>query len=74
MDKLDVLSEVTGSIWKILVKAGDTVQEGEQLAVCESMKMEIPVEAEEGGCILEIRVNEGDLIKEGDVLMIIEVK
>ena len=46
MDKLNVLSDVTGSIWKIFVKIGDIVQEGDQLAICESMKMEIPLEAE----------------------------
>ena len=74
MNKIDVLSEVTGSIWKILVKVGDIVQEGDQLLICESMKMEIPVEAEEGGIIFEIKVNEGDLIKDDDILMIIELK
>ena len=74
MDKLDVLSEVTGSIWKILVKIGDAVQEGDQFAICESMKMEIPLEVEEDGIISEIKVNEGDLIKEGDIIMVIKIK
>ena len=74
MDKLNVLSDVTGSIWKIFVKIGDIVQEGDQLAICESMKMEIPLEAEEGGVISEIKVMEGDLIKEGDILLVIKIK
>ena len=41
----DVESEVTGTVWKIECKVGDTVADGDILMILESMKMEIPVEA-----------------------------
>jgi acetyl-CoA carboxylase biotin carboxyl carrier protein len=39
--------------------------------VLESMKMEMPVEAETGGTIREIRVREGQAVAEGDVLVVL---
>jgi len=39
--------------------------------VLESMKMEIPVLAENGGVVVEIRVTEGDVVQEGDVLVVL---
>jgi len=40
-----VTAPVTGTVWKIQVKVGDSVAEGQPLVILESMKMEIPVEA-----------------------------
>ena len=36
-----VFTQVPGSVWKVLVAEGDVVQEGDTLAVIESMKMEL---------------------------------
>lgn len=66
------LSPITGSVWKLTVKPGDKVSEGDVIAILETMKIEIPIEAEESGNITEIRVNEGDLIQNGQTLMIME--
>ena len=38
----------------------------------ESMKMEMPVEAEESGTVARIRCEEGQAVKEGDTLVILE--
>ncbi len=68
MASIDINSEITGTIWKIEVKPGDTVAEEDVLIVIESMKMEIPVLAPEGGTVSEILVKEEQAIKEGQLL------
>lgn len=73
MAKIEVLSEVTGSVWKILVKEGQVVQEDEDLMILESMKMEIPVSAPEDGVVAAILVKEGASISEGDPVCTLEV-
>lgn len=60
-----VLSEISGSVWKVLVKEGDAVAEDDTVAIVESMKMEIPVLAPEGGVVGKILVAEGQAITEG---------
>ncbi|MFS0644418.1 acetyl-CoA carboxylase biotin carboxyl carrier protein subunit [Siminovitchia sp. 179-K 8D1 HS] len=67
-----VLASMAGNVWKILYKEGDEVQAGEDVVILESMKMEIPIQAETGGVIKEIKVNEGDFVNEGDVLIELE--
>ncbi len=62
---------MTANVWKVLVAAGDTVADGDTLVILESMKMEIPVVAEESGMITELKVAEGDVIHEGDVIAVI---
>jgi acetyl-CoA carboxylase biotin carboxyl carrier protein len=64
-----VTAPVTGTVWKIQVKVGDSVEEGQTLVILESMKMEMPVEAAERGKVTEVLVSEGQAIEEGDVLV-----
>jgi acetyl-CoA carboxylase biotin carboxyl carrier protein len=59
-------------VWKIEVSVGDEVEEGDTVVILESMKMEIPVEAEDDGTVKEIRCEEGDSVSEGDVLVVLE--
>jgi acetyl-CoA carboxylase biotin carboxyl carrier protein len=68
----EVRAEMVANVWKVVVSAGDNVEEGDTLVILESMKMEIPVAAEGGGTVKELRVNEGDVVQEGDVIAIIE--
>lgn len=58
-----ILSEMAGTVWKVLVKQGDQVEEGQTLVIIESMKMEIPVEAEEAGVVAKVFVNEEDFVE-----------
>ncbi len=67
-----VLSEMVANVWKVLVKPGDSVTEGDVLVILESMKMEIPVEAPETGTVATVAVTEGGVVQEGDVIAVIE--
>ena len=68
----DVAAHITGTVWKIEVKVGQQVAEGETLVILESMKMEMPVEATEAGTVKEIRCKEAQAVNEGDVLVVLE--
>jgi acetyl-CoA carboxylase biotin carboxyl carrier protein len=67
-----VTASMAGSVWKVLVNVGDHVDEGANVAILESMKMEIPVTAVMSGIVKEILVQEGDFVNEGDVLLEME--
>lgn len=69
---IEVLSPITGSVWKILVEVGASIGEGETIVILESMKMEIRVKSPDNGRVVEIRVKEGDSILEDDIIAIIE--
>lgn len=68
----DVEAHITGTVWKIEVEVGDTVEEGDAVVILESMKMEMPVEAEDPGVVKEILVEEGQSVSEGDALVVLE--
>jgi acetyl-CoA carboxylase biotin carboxyl carrier protein len=61
-------AHITGTVWKIEVEVGDEVEEGDVVAILESMKMEMPVEAEVSGTVAEILCDEGQAVNEGDPL------
>lgn len=64
----EIKASMAGSVWKIQVNKGDSIKEGQDVVILESMKMEIPIASEEDGTVTEILVNEGDFVNEGDVL------
>jgi acetyl-CoA carboxylase biotin carboxyl carrier protein len=68
----DIEAHITGTVWKIEVSPGDTVDEGDTVVILESMKMEMPVEAEDSGTVKEISVEEGQAVSEGDTLVVLE--
>lgn len=68
----EVLAEMVANVWKVLVKTGDTVAEGDSICILESMKMEIPVEATASGEISALNVTEGGVVQEGDVIAVID--
>lgn len=63
-----VCATVPGSVWKILAKEGDTIKKGDTVAVLESMKMEIPVTAEESGVITALFLKTGEQVEAGQIL------
>ncbi len=67
-----VQAHITGTVWKIEVKVGDAVKEGDTVVILESMKMEMPVEAPANGTVKEIKTSEGAAVEEGAVLMVLE--
>jgi acetyl-CoA carboxylase biotin carboxyl carrier protein len=68
----NVDAHITGTVWKIEVEVGQDVEEGDTLVILESMKMEMPVEAEDDGKVKEIAVKEGQSVSEGDTLVSLE--
>lgn len=68
----DITAPMSGKMWKILVKPGDSVGEDDEVAILEAMKMEIPVVAPEDGTIKEILVKEGDAVEAEAVIMTLE--
>jgi acetyl-CoA carboxylase biotin carboxyl carrier protein len=68
----DVEAHITGTVWKVECKVGDEIEEGDTVAILESMKMEMPVEAEDDGTVKEIKCEEGQSVSEGDVLVVLE--
>jgi acetyl-CoA carboxylase biotin carboxyl carrier protein len=66
-----VKAHITGTVWKIEVKVGDAVSEGQTVVVLESMKMEMPVESPVSGRVLEVRCAEGEAVDEGKVLAVV---
>ena len=68
----DMRANMAGTIFKVLVTAGDEVEAGQDVIVLESMKMEIPLQAEVGGKVTAVNVEEGQFVNEGDVLLVTE--
>jgi acetyl-CoA carboxylase biotin carboxyl carrier protein len=68
----DVEAHITGTVWKIECEVGDEIEEGDTVAILESMKMEMPVEAEDDGTVKEIRCKEGQSVSEGETLVVLE--
>jgi acetyl-CoA carboxylase biotin carboxyl carrier protein len=64
-----VNAHITGTVWKIEVKEGEAVAEGQACVILESMKMEMPVEAPGAGTVEKIHVKEGQPVSEGDTLV-----
>jgi acetyl-CoA carboxylase biotin carboxyl carrier protein len=68
----DVEAHITGTVWRVEVEIGDSIDEGDTVVILESMKMEMPVEAEDPGVVKEIRCEEGQAVSEGDTLVVLE--
>ncbi len=66
-----IVASLAGTVFKVLVKPGDPVTPGQEVVIMESMKMEIPIEAESGGVVHEVPAQEGVFVNEGDPLVIL---
>ncbi|HEX2657584.1 MAG TPA: biotin/lipoyl-binding carrier protein [Polyangia bacterium] len=64
-----VRAHITGTVWKIEVRPGDAVTEGQTLVILESMKMEMPVESPVAGTVTAVAAREGASVEEGAVLV-----
>ncbi|WP_068672241.1 acetyl-CoA carboxylase biotin carboxyl carrier protein subunit [Oceanobacillus sp. Castelsardo] len=63
---------MAGSVWEVCVEVGDKVEEGQDVVILESMKMEIPLASEVTGTVKEVRVSKDDFVNEDDVLIVID--
>jgi acetyl-CoA carboxylase biotin carboxyl carrier protein len=64
----EVRAEMVANVWKVLVSEGDHVDDGDTLVILESMKMEIPILAEESGTVTKLHVAEGDVVQEDEMI------
>ncbi len=67
----ELVAPMVGKVIEILVKAGDEVEENQEVVMLEAMKMEMPVVAEAAGKVTEVKVTEGQSVEADDVLVII---
>ncbi|WP_203362399.1 acetyl-CoA carboxylase biotin carboxyl carrier protein subunit [Bacillus sp. REN10] len=67
-----IQASMAGNVWKVLVSEGDEVKAGQDVVILESMKMEIPIAAEEDGVVQKVHIQEGDFVNEADGLVDIE--
>lgn len=65
-------SPVAGNVWKMLVKAGDEIAEGQPMVILESMKMEIEITAPHAGQVYAINRSEGSQVNAGQPLLILQ--
>jgi biotin carboxyl carrier protein len=65
----EIRAEMVANVLSVDVAVGDTVAAGESVLLLESMKMEIPVIAEDGGVVRAVKVSVGDVVQEGDLLV-----
>jgi len=68
---VEIRSTIAGTLIRILVEPGETVAAGRELALIESMKMEIPLIAENAGVVKEICFSPGEFVQEDDVVMVL---
>ena len=68
----EIEAHITGTVWKVECAVGDEIEEGDTVAILESMKVEMPVEAEDSGTVTEIRCEEGQAVNEGEVLVVLK--
>ncbi len=66
-----VKSALPGNVLKVLVSEGDSVSEGDVIAVIEAMKMETEIKSPKSGTVQSVEVNVGDKIQTGQVLVTI---
>lgn len=69
---MDIKAHITGTVWKVEVEPGESVEEGDIIMILESMKMEMPIEAPIDGKILKVLVAPNEPVKEDQVVAIME--
>ena len=72
MPDIRVVTEVAGRVCALLVEAGASISDGDDIAFVESMKMEIPVASPAAGKVKSILVAIDEVVAEGQAVAIIE--
>lgn len=64
-----VRAEMAGKVLEVCVSEGEAVQEDQDLAILESMKMQIPVGSPEAGTVKRVLAAPGQFLNEGDPIV-----
>ncbi len=68
----NVVTQVPGTMWKVMVKPGDEVKAGDTLFIMEIMKTEVPHTAATSGTVKQVNIEEGqEGLDEGELVIII---
>ena len=70
--KETVKAPMAGKVISLLVKIGDVVNDGDEVAVIEAMKMELPIVSSASGKVIEIGVSAGQAVEADMTLVVIE--
>jgi acetyl-CoA carboxylase biotin carboxyl carrier protein len=73
MAETKVVAEMTGRILSFSVSEGDKVEPGQEIALLEAMKMEIPLTSPVGGTIAGMLCQPDDMVSEGDPVLVVKV-
>lgn len=63
-----ITSQMAGTLLEIKVKAGEKVKKGQEVAILESMKMEVPLVSSHEGKVVSVLKNAGDFVNEGEAV------
>ena len=69
---IEIVAPMRGKILKLTVKVGDSIDEDDEVAVLDSMKMEISVYSPGEGIVKEIKVKEGDTVEAETLMAVLE--
>jgi acetyl-CoA carboxylase biotin carboxyl carrier protein len=67
-----VRSNMAGTLLELLVKPGDRVEEGQDVATIESMKMHLGLPSDRAGRVSALRAKPGDFVNDGDPILELE--
>ncbi|MEI6405150.1 MAG: biotin/lipoyl-binding carrier protein [Actinomycetes bacterium] len=65
----EIRADMVANVMEVYVSEGDTIAVGDTVVLLESMKMEIPVIAENAGTVTRVAVSIGDVVQEGDLII-----
>jgi acetyl-CoA/propionyl-CoA carboxylase biotin carboxyl carrier protein len=68
----ELISPLQGNMWKVLVEAGQEVEEGQLVCIIEAMKMENEITAHKAGVIERLAVKEGEPVTSGATIAVIK--
>lgn len=68
----ELVSPLQGNVWKVPVKQGDKVEEGQIVTIIEAMKMENEITAHKSGVVAELPIKEGEAVTAGALLAVIK--
>lgn len=64
-----VKAALPGTVLKVLVEEGDSIEEGDVLAVVEAMKMETEIKSPVGGTVQSVEIEVGGHVQTGQILV-----